>query len=112
MRTTSAYAQGMRRSKRHGQGQRTEQPKPKADDKGYNAALSRIPVPEKKYDPWQKQAVVPRPLPRARFGRTKHSLARSPGASPSPPSPAKRNGAARRPPRATRIARVNVSSPR
>ncbi len=30
MRTTSAYAQGMRRSKRHGQGQRTEQPKPKA----------------------------------------------------------------------------------
>ena len=52
---TSAYAQGMRGSKRHGQGQRTEQPKPKADDKGYNAALSRIPMPEKKYDPWQSK---------------------------------------------------------
>jgi len=53
--TLPAYSQGMRGAKRHGQAQKTEQKKPKVDEKGYNAALSRIPVPEKKYDPWQSK---------------------------------------------------------
>ena len=48
-----AVAQGMGSSKRHrGQAAKTEEQKPKVDEKGYNAALSRIPPPAKKYDPW------------------------------------------------------------
>jgi len=51
-----ACAQGMGGSKRHrGQAVKTEEKKPKVDEKGYNAALSRIPPPAKKYDPWDSK---------------------------------------------------------
>jgi hypothetical protein len=49
-----AYSQGMSGGKKAGRGkeQKTESKKP-ADDKAYKAALDRIPVPKKPYDPWQ-----------------------------------------------------------
>ena len=51
-----AYSQGLGGSrKHHGQAPKTEAQKPKVDDKGYNAALARIPTPDKKYDPWQSK---------------------------------------------------------
>jgi len=31
---------------------KTEQKKPKVDDKAYQEALKRIPEPKEKYDPW------------------------------------------------------------
>jgi len=31
---------------------KTEQKKPKVDDKAYQEALKRIPDPKEKYDPW------------------------------------------------------------
>ena len=49
-------AQGMGGSKRHrGQATKTETAKPKVDEKGYNASLSRNPTPAKKYDPWDSK---------------------------------------------------------
>ena len=44
-----AYAQ-MRRP--HGGDKKTEEKKPKVDEKAYNEALKRIPEPREKYDPW------------------------------------------------------------
>jgi hypothetical protein len=46
-----AHAQmGGKRS--HGQDTKSEEKKPKVDDKAYKAALERIPEPKEKYDPW------------------------------------------------------------
>jgi hypothetical protein len=51
--TVSAYSQGATGGKKHrGQEQKTTAGK-KTDDTAYKAALDRIPVPDKKYDPWQ-----------------------------------------------------------
>ena len=50
-----AYGQGMGSKRHHGQSAKTTEQKPKVDDKAYSSALSRIPVPEKKYDPWQSK---------------------------------------------------------
>jgi hypothetical protein len=48
---TPAFAQIGRRP--HGDDNRkTEQKKPKVDEKAYNEALKRIPEPKEKYDPW------------------------------------------------------------
>jgi hypothetical protein len=33
-------------------GAKTDQKKPKVDEKAYNEALKRIPEPKEKYDPW------------------------------------------------------------
>jgi ribosomal protein L12E/L44/L45/RPP1/RPP2 len=44
-----AYAQ-MRRPP--GGDKKTEEKKPKVDEKAYNEALKRIPEPKEKYDPW------------------------------------------------------------
>jgi hypothetical protein len=39
--------------KRHsGDDKKTEDKKPKVDEKAYKAALERIPEPKEKYDPW------------------------------------------------------------
>ncbi len=38
--------------RRHQGNDKTEQNKPKVDEKAYNAALERIPEPKEKYDPW------------------------------------------------------------
>jgi hypothetical protein len=46
---TPAYAQ-MRRP--HGDDKKTEQKRPKVDEKAYQEALKRIPEPKEKYDPW------------------------------------------------------------
>jgi hypothetical protein len=52
--TMPAFSQGMpgggRRQKSE---QKTEEPKIKANEKDYKAALERLPVPARKYDPWQ-----------------------------------------------------------
>lgn len=49
--TTPAYAQlGGKRSR--GDDTRTEEKKPKVDEKAYNEALKHIPEPKEKYDPW------------------------------------------------------------
>ena len=48
-----AAAQGMSHGTKHRAAtQTTDQTKDKANDKDYKAALDRLPVPEKKYDPW------------------------------------------------------------
>jgi hypothetical protein len=44
-----AYAQ-MRRP--HDGDKKTDEKKPKVDEKAYNEALKRIPEPKEKYDPW------------------------------------------------------------
>ncbi len=45
-----AYAQARRP---HGDdAKKTEEKKPKVDDKAYQEALKRIPEPKEKYDPW------------------------------------------------------------
>ena len=44
-----AYAQ-MKRPR--GDDEKTEEKKPKVDEKAYNEALKRIPEPKEKYDPW------------------------------------------------------------
>jgi hypothetical protein len=50
--TAPASAQGIGGGKKKGQGQEHQADKPKkADDKGYNAALSKL--PDQKYDPWK-----------------------------------------------------------
>jgi hypothetical protein len=47
---TPAYAQAKRP---HGDdNKKTEEKKPKVDDKAYQEALKRIPEPKEKYDPW------------------------------------------------------------
>lgn len=46
---TPAFAQ-MKRP--HGDDKKTEEKKPKVDEKAYNEALKRIPEPKEKYDPW------------------------------------------------------------
>jgi hypothetical protein len=43
-----AYAQ----RRPHGDDKKTEDKKPKVDEKAYNEALKRIPEPKEKYDPW------------------------------------------------------------
>ena len=35
-----------------GDDKKTEEKKPKVDEKAYNEALKRIPEPKEKYDPW------------------------------------------------------------
>lgn len=45
-----AYAQMA--GKRHHGDDKTDQKKPKIDEKAYKAALERIPEPKEKYDPW------------------------------------------------------------
>lgn len=62
--TVPAYAQGMSGGMpggkgRHGQQQRTEQPKRKADEKDYKSALDKL--PDKKFDPWQGVREQPQP---------------------------------------------------
>jgi len=51
--TVPACAQGMGGMGKHSQSsdQKTDQPKKKVDEKGYNSALGAI--PDKKYDPWR-----------------------------------------------------------
>ena len=52
--TAPAFGQEMGRGNKHrGTAPKTEQPKNKADEKDYKAALDRVPAPTKKYDPWQ-----------------------------------------------------------
>ena len=46
---TPAFAQGKRP---HGEDRKTEEKKPKVDEKAYQEALKRIPEPKEKYDPW------------------------------------------------------------
>jgi hypothetical protein len=54
------YAQGTSGGKKHrGQEQKTEWGKKKIDDSAYKAALERIPVPAKRYDPWQNVRSAP-----------------------------------------------------
>jgi hypothetical protein len=48
-----AYAQGMG-GKKGGHSAAPTETKPKVDDKAYKAALDRIPVPKKPYDPWDQ----------------------------------------------------------
>jgi hypothetical protein len=58
--TVPAYSQGMSGGKKHrGQEQKTDGQKKNPDDKAYKAALDRIPVPNKKYDPWQNMRPAP-----------------------------------------------------
>jgi hypothetical protein len=45
-----AHAQGRRPP--GGEGKKTDEQKPKVDEKAYKAALERIPEPKEKYDPW------------------------------------------------------------
>jgi hypothetical protein len=47
---TPAYGQMGKRSS--GGDKKTEEKKPKVDDKAYQEALKRIPEPKEKYDPW------------------------------------------------------------
>jgi hypothetical protein len=48
---TPAYAQ-MGKQRPHDDNKKTEEKKPKVDDKAYQDALKRIPEPKEKYDPW------------------------------------------------------------
>ena len=51
--TTPAYAQmGGGKRPRGDDNKKTEEKKPKVDDKAYQDALKRIPEPKEKYDPW------------------------------------------------------------
>jgi hypothetical protein len=57
--TVPAYSQvsGINAAQGAGRVQRPQEPridpaKKKADEKAFNDAVSRIPLPEKKYDPW------------------------------------------------------------
>ena len=45
------YAQ-MGKRPRGDDSRKTEEKKPKVDEKAYNEALKRIPEPKEKYDPW------------------------------------------------------------
>jgi hypothetical protein len=46
-------AQAQMAGKRHqSEDKKTDEKKPKVDDKAYKAALERIPEPKEKYDPW------------------------------------------------------------
>ena len=48
-----AHAQmGGKRPRGGDDDKKTDQKKPKVDDKAYKAALERIPEPKEKYDPW------------------------------------------------------------
>jgi hypothetical protein len=46
-----AHAQ-MAGKRPHGEDKKSEEKKPKVDEKAYKAALERIPEPKEKYDPW------------------------------------------------------------
>ena len=48
---TPVYAQ-MGKRPRGDDSRKTEEKKPKVDEKAYNEALKRIPEPKEKYDPW------------------------------------------------------------
>jgi hypothetical protein len=48
---TPAYAQ-MGKRPRGDDNRKTEEKKPKVDEKAYQEALKRIPEPKEKYDPW------------------------------------------------------------
>jgi hypothetical protein len=48
--TLPAYPQGF--GKKGGPSGASVENHPKVDEKAYKAALDRIPVPDKKYDPW------------------------------------------------------------
>jgi hypothetical protein len=48
--TAPVYAQAHR--PRGDDNKKTEEKKPKIDEKAYNEALKRIPEPKEKYDPW------------------------------------------------------------
>ena len=51
--TTPAYAQmGGGKRPRGDDNKKTEEKKPKVDDKAYQEALKRIPDSKEKYDPW------------------------------------------------------------
>jgi hypothetical protein len=48
-----AHAQmGGGKRNRGGEESKSEEKKPKVDEKAYNEALKRIPEPKEKYDPW------------------------------------------------------------
>jgi hypothetical protein len=49
---TPAYAQMGGKRPRGDDNKKTEEKKPKVDDKAYQDALKRIPEPKEKYDPW------------------------------------------------------------
>jgi hypothetical protein len=50
--TVSAYSQGLGSGKKsHATEQKTDDQKKKPDDKGYKAAISKI--PDRPYDPWR-----------------------------------------------------------
>jgi hypothetical protein len=52
--TAPALCQEMPGGNKHrGAAPKTEQPKNKADEKDYKAALERVPTSGQKYDPWQ-----------------------------------------------------------
>ena len=47
-----AYAQMGKRPRGDDGAKKTEEKKPKVDEKAYQEALKRIPEPKEKYDPW------------------------------------------------------------
>jgi hypothetical protein len=59
----SAYGQGVSGGPgakgRHGQHQRSDQPKRKVDDKDYKSALDKL--PDQKFDPWGGVRAAPQP---------------------------------------------------
>jgi hypothetical protein len=50
--TPPAYSQGFTNRKPQDHGGPLVEKKPVVDEKAYRAALDRIPVPDRKYDPW------------------------------------------------------------
>jgi hypothetical protein len=50
--TVPAHSQAGRGGALHPEEQKVDPAKKKADEKAFNDAVKRIPMPEKKYDPW------------------------------------------------------------
>jgi hypothetical protein len=57
--TVPAYAQGMGGKRHRGSVAKSEQRKPKADEKASKAALDKL--PDKKFDPWGTVRETPQP---------------------------------------------------
>jgi hypothetical protein len=57
--TVPAYAQGMGGKRHRGSAVKSEQRKPKADEKASKAALDKL--PDKKFDPWGTVREMPQP---------------------------------------------------
>lgn len=63
--TLPAYSQGFTNRKPADHGGPLIEKKPEVDEKAYKAALDRIPVPDRKYDPWG----IARPPESAKIGK-------------------------------------------